>query len=58
MLVVVLSEFLAPLVFWLGLEWFRDSGRVVMVLEGMMVVLTCGLMLWLLISLFRDSVSG
>ena len=38
--VMVLAEVLAPLVFWMGLERFGDSGRAVGVLQGMMVAVT------------------
>ena len=37
---MVLAEVLAPLVFWMGLERFGDSGRAVGVLQGMMVAVT------------------
>lgn len=55
---MVLAEVLAPLIFWLGLKRFGNSGRAVGVLQGMMVAVTSVLMLWLLVSLFRDSLGG
>lgn len=40
---MVLAEVLAPLVFYMGVERFGDSGRAVGVLRGMMVAVTaCG----------------